>query len=139
LRQRLLGKVFRVDDSFFFAAQIPDNSVGCSGSRCSNCGAKTAYCVQICRECDLPFVGPCGFPQISGWEKLSLGEKTKMVKEIYRHEDKQRGRLGYKNIASVPLTPEELLLVEDLDGHDFALFLAAHEIKTKKLREILVL
>ncbi|MDP1619432.1 MAG: hypothetical protein Q8M12_00365, partial [bacterium] len=77
------GKVFKVGNSFFFAAQIPDDSVGCSGSRCSCCNGKVAYCNHVCKHCGLPFVGPCGFPQLPHWEAMSIDMRIDMVEMVF--------------------------------------------------------
>ena len=77
------NRVFKIGDSFHFAVQIPDDSVGISGSRCSNCGSEVAYCHQICRQCKLPFIGPFSFPQLPDWESLTPDKKRTMVEEVY--------------------------------------------------------
>jgi len=131
------GKVFKIGDSFFFAVQVPDDSVGCSGSRCSNCNHASAYCHQVCRQCGLPFVGPFGFPQLPEWMTLSLDRKEITVKEIYCQSGK-RGRLGYANVELFPLTPCELRTVECLKSDDARLFLAAHDVGPQKAKERLI-
>ena len=98
-------KIFQIGNSFIFAAQIPDNSVGISGSRCTNCGGSVAYCNQVCRGCGLPLVGPFGFPQIGNWVSLSASERKSVIESVYYRLD--HGHLGYANVPSVPLTPDE--------------------------------
>ncbi len=111
---------FKVGDSFRFTAQIPDDSVGCSGSRCSECGAKSAYCEQFCSTCNLPFIGPFDFPQWSDWMKLGSVERWKLVERIFN--EPSRGRLGSVNVLSIPLVPQEVSAVEKLAGHEYHLF-----------------
>ena len=130
------GKVFKISDSFFFAAQIPDDSVGISGSRCSNCGGEAAYCHQLCRKCNLPFVGPFGFPQWPKWKRMAPGVKVLVVEEVF-HNGNNRGRLGYTNVEAVPLSPEELRKVEQLCDQEADYFLATHKIAARRIREIL--
>lgn len=131
------NKIFKIGNGFLFAVQIPDDSVGCSGSRCSNCGNEAAYCYQTCRQCKLPFIGPLGFPQLPDWESLTLDEKRTMVEEIYCHHD-NRGRSGYANVEFVPLTFDELNKVEKLQYHDAELFLLAHKVDPQKIRASLL-
>jgi hypothetical protein len=133
------GRLFRVGRSFLFSAQIPDDSVGCSGSRCSNCNSETAYCVEICEHCTLPFVGPFGFPQLPVWNQLSLEEKNRSVQEVYMSDN--HGRLGSTNVESIPLNPRELERFENLDltSHDEAeaLFQQDHGISSQEIKKIL--
>ena len=131
------SRVFKIGNSFLFAVQIPDDSVGGSSSRCSNCNNKTVYSNQICRKCQLPFIGPFGFPQLPKWEALSPKEKRTMVEEIYCHCN-NRGRIEYTNAENVPLTLGELAKVEGLRYHDADLFLSAHEVVSENIREILL-
>lgn len=98
-------RVFSVGDSIKFAAQIPDDSVGCSGSRCTNCMAPVAYCNQVCRTCGYRLIGPFGFPQFSEWEKLSLQEKRACIDRVFAAEN--HGRSGYSGVPEVPLSREE--------------------------------
>lgn len=131
------NKVFKIGNSVLFAVQIPDDSVGCSGSRCSNCNSKAAYCHQICRQCKLPFIGPFGFPQLPDWESLTLDEKSTMVEEVYCHHS-HRGRIEYVNVDFVPLTSDELNEVEKLQHRDARFFLLTHEVAPQKIRENLL-
>lgn len=131
------NKVFKIGNSFVFAVQIPDDSVGCSGSRCSNCNNESAYCYHICRQCKLPFIGPSGFPQLSDWESLTPDKKRRMVEEVYCHYN-NRGRLAYTNVEFVPLTLDELKEVERLKDRDVKLFLSTHEVDPQKIKEILL-
>ena len=131
------GKIFKIGKGFHFAVQVPDDTVGCSGSRCSWCNTRTAYCHQICRHCYLPFVGPFGFPQLPEWETLTPEERRREVEEIYCH-DSRRGRLIYTNVDFVPLTPKELDEIERLGHRDAHYFLITHEHDTKKIRGILM-
>ena len=129
------GKLFKVDESFIFAVQIPDDSVGCSGSRCSNCNGAVAYCDQRCEHCGFPFVGPFSFPQLPRWNLRPLDEKRKLIEDAYARDN--RGRLGYTNVAYVPLTPIELEKIEKLTGHDAETFTSVHGISPQKIRETL--
>ncbi len=131
------SNVYRVEGSFAFTAQIPDDSVGCSGSRCANCDTEVPYCNQICRYCGLPFVGPGGFPQYPTWTTLSTNEKMTLF--ISAFNSYRRGRLGYANVAFVPLTSDELTEVEELEGREANLFELTHKISPKKIREVLLL
>jgi len=128
-------RLFKANNSFLFAAQIPDDSVGCSGSRCSNCGNKTAYCNQRCFWCGFPFIGPFGFPQISEWELLSKGEKGALVEGIYHQHD--NGRMGYVNVDWVPLTEAELSEIELLDIEKAHYFKSTHSVSPKEIRKTL--
>jgi len=128
-------KLFKVGSSFIFAAQIPDDSVGCSGSRCSNCNNMAAYCEQRCLWCGFPFIGPSGFPQFPEWKALSLAIKKELVEDTYMRSGK--GRLGYSNVEFVPLTSEELHLIESLSGRDVEHFLSAHSISPREIRSTL--
>lgn len=136
------NKAFKIGEGFIFAAQIPDDSIGCSGSRCSNCNSKTAYCIQMCEECGLPFIGPFGFPQLPEWESLTLEQKRKLVEKVYFH-DAHRGRLVATNVRPVPLTRGELHDVEayyDIPG--FAplagTFLSAHGVSPQEIGKRLI-
>ncbi|MCK4539618.1 hypothetical protein KAU09_00510 [Candidatus Parcubacteria bacterium] len=131
------GRIFKIGKGFFFAVQIPDDTVGGSGSRCSYCNASIVCCHQICRHCDLPLIGPFGFPQLPEWELFTLEEKRMTVEEIYCHHG-NRGRLLYTNVEHIPLTFDELTKVEEINYHDADLFLLAHEIAPQKIREILL-
>ena len=130
-------RIFKIGNSFLFAAQIPDDLVGISGSRCSNCNNETSYCHQRCRQCGFPFIGPFRFPQFLKWRILSLGEKSIIVEDIYAH-DYNRGRLGYVNVEFVPLTEKELKKVEELKNHNANLFLSAHSISPQEIRKTLL-
>ena len=101
------GRVFKVNNGFFFVVNIPDDLVGCSGSRCSHCGSKSAYCYQVCKKCNLPFIGPFGFPQIIVWRSLAIEKRKSIVEEIFINTG-DRGRLGYVGMPPVPLTFDEL-------------------------------
>ena len=120
-------RIFKVGNSFPFAVQIPDNEVGISGSRCTYCGSSVAYCEQICKHCDLPLIGPTGFPQLPEWRKLSTSEKLMLVEEVYT-QDRDAGRLGYPNARNVPLNFSDLETIECLRDEDARLFKSAHGI-----------
>ncbi len=128
-------RLFKVGNSFIFAAQIPDNSVGCSGSRCSNCNNDAAYCQQRCLWCGFPFIGPSGFPQFSKWKNLPPASKTKLVEDVYMRTNK--GRLGYSNVKFVPLNNQELEAIEKLNSLDAEYFLSTHSISPKEIRKTL--
>jgi|WetSurMetagenome_2_1015567.scaffolds.fasta_scaffold45706_3 hypothetical protein len=130
------NKIFKIGRSFLFAIQVPDDSVGCSGSRCSNCNNSVAYCNHRCRHCGFPFVGPFGFPQIFVWETLSPEQKRTIVEDIYAHHS-NRGRLLYTNVEPVPLTPKELREIERLMHRDADYFRSTHSISPKKIRRTL--
>lgn len=129
------GKLFRVGNSYLLAAQIPDDSVGCSGSRCSNCESNTAYCEEICGQCELPFVGPFGFPQLPSWKKMSVERRIKKVEKVY--DSKNHGRLGCGNAYLIPLNPSELEKFETGDWEKRNLSLIAHHLSWSSLRNIL--
>lgn len=118
--------VFRVADSFCFAAQIPDKTVGISGSRCSHCGTEAAYCFQVCRQCHLPFVGPGGFPELSTWETLSLGEKQARTYEVF--VSTKHGRVGYAGVHEIPLSPLEARSLRRMTRDEEWLFAEVHKI-----------
>ncbi len=126
-------RLFKVGSSFLFAVQIPDDSVGCSGSRCSNCNNTVAYCEQRCTSCGFPFIGPSGFPQFSKWKTLDSSRKRILVEDVYA-SGVSRGRLGYSNVEFVPLTVRELSRVERLEGCDARHFISAHLISPKVIR-----
>ena len=130
------GRLFKVSGSFIFAAQIPDDSVGCSGSRCSNCNNKAAYCNQRCLWCGFPFIGPSGFPQIFEWSSLVLEAKKDLIERVYRSFS-SKGRLGYSNVEYVPLTSEDLKLIEELNEEDAKHFSSTHSISHKEIRNTL--
>lgn len=130
--------VYRIEKSFAFTAQIPDDSVGGSGSRCASCGGTAAYCEQICRACGFPFVGPYGFPQWSEWKELTTEQRENLVIEMYTQHH-NRGRLGYSNVEYIPLTVEELVEVERLGGEDAYRFTRTHEVSPQKIRDLLIL
>jgi len=127
------GRAFQIGKTFWFAAQIPDDKVGCSGSRCSNCEDKTAYCVQICRTCGLPFVGPFGFPQWLKWQEMTAKEKRAAAEEVY--SSSKHGRLGYTNVRFVPLTQVELAEIEALPEYEAHMFTLTHEVRPAGLRQ----
>lgn len=133
LRER---RIFAIDNSFHFAVQVPDDSVGISGSRCSNCENVVAYCDQRCTSCGLPFIGPVGFPQFSEWKDLSANRKRITVEDVYAR-DNTRGRLGYANVEFVPLTPNELNEIEKLAGDAVEHFISVHGISPQKIRHTL--
>lgn len=114
------GGLFRVGNSFFFAVNVPDNSVGCSGSRCSNCLEKTAYCEHLCSNCGFPFIGPFGVPQIAIWEQLSPRQKMTVVENVW--DGWTKGRLIIANHRFFPLTPGELHEITRSDIQTLALF-----------------
>ncbi len=129
---------FRLGAGFRFAAQIPDDSVGCSGSRCTNCGAGVAYCNQVCRGCGLPLIGPWGFPQFPEWLMLTGPEKQAKVEDVYYHE-RNHGRHGCLNVKDFPLTPNEAKGLVTIVEHDEELFTATHGISPQKLIEKILL
>lgn len=125
-------KIFKVGYSFYFAVQVPDNTVGISGSRCSNCNGEVVYCEQVCKHCNMPFIGPFGFQQLSIWKTKTSAAKRMLVEEIYSRE-KERGRLEYIGVNYVPLTPVELVMVEKLECNND--FFSAHGIYLHEIRE----
>jgi hypothetical protein len=128
-------RTFKIGNSFEFAIQIPDNTVGCSGSKCSNCGNDAAYCDQVCQTCRLPFIGPHGFPQLPTWQALSSNDKLHLVETIYGSSINE-GRLGYDGISFVPLTLQELEKLEKtFESIDHERFYRVHRITLKELRE----
>ena len=129
------GRIFRIGDSYLLAAQIPDDSVGCSGSRCSNCNSDTAYCKDICGQCELPFVGPFGFPQLPSWKKMSVEKRIKKVEEVYGSEN--HGRLGCVNAMLTPLNPREWKEFETGDWDKKQMFFYVHNLSWQKLGQIL--
>jgi hypothetical protein len=131
------GKFFTIGDSFRFAAQIPDEKVGISGSRCSNCDGAVAFCQEICKHCGLPFVGPFGFPDIDAWRQLDESEKRTWVERIFLR--KNHGRMTCVNVMTMPLVETELREAEELVGHDVQLFAQSHSIHPSKLREHLTM
>ncbi|PCI28211.1 hypothetical protein COB55_04265 [Candidatus Wolfebacteria bacterium] len=102
-------KVFAVDKSCRFALNIPDNEVGCSGSRCSSCGGKVVYCNHLCKHCKLPFVGPFGLPQLPEWNLLESSAREELAQQIFHSTN--HGRMTYSNVDSVPLTQLEAKIV----------------------------
>ena len=112
------NKLFKIEDSFLFAVQIPDNSVGCSGSRCSYCEKEVLYGDHVCQHCKTPFIGPFGFPHIKIWERMLWWEKWKKVGEIYSHYPNY-GRIAYTNVLHFPLNPNELKKVDKLSDNEF--------------------
>ena len=128
------GRSFKVEESFEFAVQIPDNAIGCNGSRCSNCGNEESYCHQICKECGLPFIGPFGFPQLPIWENTSLNKKKVLVLKIFTNFQ-NRGRLEYQGVRFIPLTPLELKEVET--NAKQKLFMGVHGVSPNNLRNLL--
>ena len=131
------GRLFKVDNSFLFAVQIPDDSVGISGSRCSNCDSGVPYCDQVCKSCNTPFIGPSGFPQSHAWKRLSLERKKGRVEEVYTHRN--HGRLRWGNVLDVPLDPTELSTLEGLplNGQDCEAFRSVHGVSPQEVRRIL--
>jgi hypothetical protein len=118
------NRLYRIADSFIFAVQIPDGNVGCSGSRCTNCNSKTAYCIHLCTQCGFPFVGPYGFPQISEWDQMNVLEKSELIEKIYSSEN--HGRITYTNVEHVPLTPNEAKRVTHYSPDDTNSFTHTH-------------
>lgn len=131
------NRIFRVGKSFLFAVNIPDDTIGISGSRCSNCGSPGAYCIQRCRHCGFPLIGPFGFPQLPTWKIISPEQKITMVKEVFAQASK-RGRIEYLGISSIPLTAEELNAVEHLPREEDAAFSHVHKIAPKEIRKTLL-
>jgi hypothetical protein len=119
-------KIFQIGNSFIFAAQIPDDSVGCSGSSCTNCGGPVAYCNQVCRGCGLPLIGPLGFPQIGNWVSLPVNGRRSVVESVYYRLD--HGHLGYANVPSVPLTPDEAERIKTVWRHESEIFRSTHGV-----------
>ncbi len=131
------NKSFTIGSSFRFAVQIPDDSVGCSGSRCSNCDGKGAYCNHICRHCLFPLIGPFSFPQIHIWQAMGPDEQLKRVEDAYCHA-KDRGRLMYANVMAFPLNEYDLANVEGLDSHDSDLFSDTHGVTPSQVRALML-
>ncbi len=94
--------IFQIGNSVEFAVQVPDKSVGCSGSRCSHCNAEMAYCEHRCKSCGLPVIGPFGFPQIEEWSSLSAQKKRKIMETVYS-DWPSRGRLNVINATDLLL------------------------------------
>lgn len=111
-------RIFKIGNSFYFAVQVPDDSVGCSGSRCSSCGGEVACCHHVCKHCKMPFIGPFGFPQLLIWEKMTSDKKWQNVREVHSCV-KNSGRLTYTNVLPFPLNPEELNKVDNLSWREF--------------------
>ena len=130
------NRLFKIGNSFLFAVQIPDDTVGCSGSRCSNCNTAVAYSNQRCKNCGFPFVGPFGFPQFLVWETLSSEQKRIAVEDVYAHEG-NRGRLLCTNVKFVPLTVEELQRIERITEREDRYFRLVHSISAKEIRQTL--
>jgi hypothetical protein len=132
-----IENVFRVDKSFAFTVQIPDSSLGENRSRCANCACETAYREQICRECGLPFIGPLGFPEMRTWTNVTSEEKEDFIVIIFT-QGKNRGRLTYEHVTDIPLTYDELLKIERLEGLDVELFHHTHGVHPSLLAETLI-
>lgn len=129
-------RAFKIGNSFVCAVSIPDKSVGCSGSRCSNCNSPSSYCYQICRTCKMPFIGPFGFPQINTWKTMTLKERGMLAKKIFL-EKERHGRLGYVNVAYIPLVRDEAKKILALDSRALNTFLRVHEIPSlQKFQEL---
>lgn len=80
------GKTFEL--RVVVAAQIPDDTLGCSSSRCSNCEEPTVYCQQVCANCGMVMIGPFGFPQFSEWQNMTVEERQEMVNNVVATSDK---------------------------------------------------
>ena len=120
------NRVFTVGRSFAFAVQTPDESCGCSASRCSNCDSVVAFCDDICENCNLPLVGPFGFPPYLKWKLMSPGEKRVEVEEVFCREN--HGRLRCVNVPNVPLTFVEAEAVRRLPEGTARLYRSSHGI-----------
>lgn len=139
--ERLLqqGRLFQVLgnlNSFVFAAQVPDESVGENYSRCSNCNNEIIHCEQICISCKLPFVGPSGFPQWSVWQKYQPEVKKGLAWKVFFFSS--HGRISTDRAEHFPLTEEELLKIEELSFQDATLFTATHAVHPGEIRDILL-
>jgi hypothetical protein len=99
-------RIFSIEKSFWFAVLVPDDTVGCSGSRCANCGNSLAYCDQFCPQCQFPLVGPFELPQYPEWEKFCVGQRVSKVERIFF--SRGHGRIEHGNVESIPLTIVEL-------------------------------
>ena len=133
------GSVYRVDESFGFCVQVPDDKVGISGSRCGACGEKTAYSVQICKNCGLPFIGPFGFPQYEEWTKMLSFEKNDFILTVF-NDAPTRGRVTRAGMLFFPLTIEELVIVEKkFTGENSERFEDHYGVHPQDLRGILLL
>jgi len=128
---------FKVGHSFKFAVQIPDDTVGCSGSRCGNCNNKVAYSDQLCSQCNLPFVGPFGFPQLPKWRSMTADEQRIMVEDIYSM-DPNHGRLVSIGLLSIPLHPNEVRGVEKLTDDNAELFFRTYGINPRYITAVLI-
>lgn len=128
------GKIFKVENSFPFAVQIPDNSVGYGGSRCSNCNNEATYYEHLCTHCKSPFVGPFGFPQFLTWKTWHLDKKREAVQSIYCQPPK-RGRLGRVEANFFPLTLDELIQIENLDVLSTDDFMRKYKMTTDEIRK----
>lgn len=130
------GLIFKIDNSFYFAAQIPDETVGISGSRCSNCNTNTAYCRQVCKNCNLPLIGPFGFPQLNKWNTLKLDEKKVLATATYYK--KRSGRAESAGIMDVPLSKDELLKVKTMSPDRFYSFKDSYGFSPLEIKKILL-
>ncbi len=122
------GRVFSVGKSFIFAVQIPDDSQGCSASRCSNCETVVAYCHMVCKNCGFPLVGPFGFPQLPQWQSLTLADRRVEVEEVYCHHGNY-GRLRWVNVPHVPLHFREAAALKALNCDEAERYRRVHGIE----------
>lgn len=95
-------QVFIVD-GYEFAVQVPDNSVGCSGSRCTNCNGPVAFCDYHCQHCFKEFIGPFGFPQLLNWRSMTAQEQIETVARV--HQNPGKGQLHMMQTSF--FSPEE--------------------------------
>jgi hypothetical protein len=65
---------------------------------------------------------------------MSSDQKQALVEDVYCNRS-NHGRLGYANVLSIPLTPDEVGKIETLTGHDAELFLSAHGVAPMELRK----
>lgn len=129
------GKVFKLEDTFYFAVQVPDETVGCSGSRCSNCNTRVDYSEQFCENCQLPFIGPHGVQQIEQWKQLSPEGRNLLVKTVF--EKKNHGRIVSSG-AAFPLTPEELAVFKELEYGELVSFFPSNGIYPGEVEDMLM-
>lgn len=89
-QRRASGRIFIINRKMF-AVALRQKRRGCSASVCGNCHEPVAFADGSCPNCQLPFIGPFGMPELDEWERMSPRAKEKLARKIY-HRPKQ-GRL----------------------------------------------